>query len=196
MESRPEGRLASATIEALLFAAGTPLTIERLAAVLGAPTPEVERAVDRLSDDLDGRGIRVVRNGGEVELATSPDLAPIVRRLSDEAKRTKLSHAALETLAIAAYRQPVTRPQIEAIRGVSSERPIATLLSHDLLEEAGRLETAGRPVQYRTTMTFLERFGLRSLDELPPLTTAEARELLRRDEAAAPVSPARPPIAD
>jgi len=160
---------ASVAMEAILFAAGEPLSSERLAALLELSEDAMQEAVRRLALELRGRGIRLVRHGDDLELATSPDFAPLVRKLTDETRKVKLSHAALETLAIVAYRQPVTRAQIETVRGVSSDRSLSTLVSHDLIEDAGRLDTAGRPVQYRTTLAFLERFGLGSLEELPPL---------------------------
>lgn len=183
---------AHVAMEALLFAAGSPVALARLAALLEMSEAAAREAADQLALDLRGRGIRLVRNGDELELATSPDLAPIVRRLTEETRKVKLSHAALETLAIIAYRQPVTRAQIETIRGVNSDRAIATLLSHDVIEEAGRLEAAGRPVLYRTTLAFLERFGLGSLDDLPPLEPA-AHALVKQNGAEALASQEPPP---
>ena len=115
------------------------------------------------------RGLRIQRRGDKVQLTTRPECAPYVEKFLGLTLTSRLSKPALETLAIVAYQQPVTRPEIEMVRGVNCDGVIQTLLSKGLIEEVARLETAGRPIQYGTTFTFLQHFGLRSLDELPPL---------------------------
>lgn len=125
--------------------------------------------MDALAVQLADRGIRLQRHGDQVQLVTAPEAAPAVERFLGLEGAVRLSSAALETLAVIAYRQPVTRAQIEQVRGVSADRAIATLLAHGLIEEVGRLETVGRPALFGTTVEFLEHFGLQSLADLPPL---------------------------
>ena len=116
-----------------------------------------------------GRGLCLQRIGNRVQLTTTPEAAPYVERFLGLEARTRLSRAALETLAIVVYRQPITRPEIESIRGVSSDSVLRTLLSVGLVEEIGRAPTVGRPILYGSTFEFLQHFGLSSLEELPPL---------------------------
>ncbi|MDW8071163.1 MAG: SMC-Scp complex subunit ScpB, partial [Anaerolineae bacterium] len=115
------------------------------------------------------RGVRVQRHGEQLQLVTAPGAARYVERLLGLSGGGSLSPAALETLAIIAYKQPITRPEIEAVRGVNSDSVLRTLLSKGLIQEVGRLETVGRPVLFGTTLEFLQYFGLSGLDELPPL---------------------------
>jgi segregation and condensation protein B len=139
--------------------------------VLDIPSAEVERelaALARAYED-EGRGIRLQRHSGRVQLTTAPSAAPMVERLLGLESSSRLSHAALETLAIIMYEQPVTRPQIDAIRGVNSDAVLKSLLVKGLLQELGRAETPGRPILYGVTSEFLQYFGLNSLAELPPL---------------------------
>lgn len=159
-----------AALEAILFAAPEPLAPDQLAQVLGVEAPLVQAALRRLAEHYDGggHGIELQRVGGGYRLVTRPRFAPYVARLN-RPRRVVLSHAALETLAIVAYRQPVTRAEIEALRGVGSESPLATLLEHGLVQEVGRKEAPGRPILYGTTRRFLEYLGLNDLAELPPL---------------------------
>ena len=154
-------------VESLLFAAGRPVPLDELARALEAQLEEVAEALNHLEHALTERGIQLQRHGGTVQLVTHPSAAPYVRRLLGLAATGRLSTAALETLAIVAYRQPVTRAQIEAIRGVNSDHALSVLQARGLVQEVGRLETVGRPVLYGTTIEFLQTFGLRSLDELP-----------------------------
>ena len=158
-------------IEAVLFVAPEPLTLEVLRKGLGAQTARLEAALVRLADDLQtsGRGLRLLRHDSTVQLVTAPGMAPEIERFFGYQAMQRLSQAALETLAIIAYRQPITRPQIEAIRGVDSSGVLNTVLSRGLVAEVGRLETAGHPILYGTTPAFLRHFGLQSLAELPPL---------------------------
>jgi len=156
------------TLEALLFAAPVPLTAERLAELLEVSIGEVGRLIARLGEEYHDRGIQVVQVGGGYRMATQPQYAELVAQLRPELK-VRLSRPAMETLAVVAYRQAVTRAEIESIRGVDSSATLQTLIEHELCELAGRREAPGRPWLYRTTPLFLERFGLQSLTELPPL---------------------------
>jgi segregation and condensation protein B len=161
----------AATIESLLFVADSPVSVSHLAEALERDERDVEAALQTLADGYAGRGMRLQRKGTRVQLVSAPEAAPIIERFLGLSQSGKLSAAALEALAIVAYEQPVTRPQIEAIRGVSSDGVLRTLLSKGLIEEVGRLETVGHPVLFGTTFEFLQYFGLSSLGELPPLET-------------------------
>jgi segregation and condensation protein B len=165
-----------AQVESLLFVADAPVPVGRLAEALDATPGQVERALADLEAAYAGRGLRLQRAGNRVQLISAPDAAHCVERFLGLEARTRLSRAALEALAIVAYRQPITRPEIEAIRGVSSDSVLRTLLSVGLIEEVGRAPTVGRPILYGTTFEFLQRFGLRSMDELPPLAESPAGE--------------------
>ena len=172
-------------VEALLFVAPEPTRVGDLARALEVPVQEVEAAIERLAAMRQGGGIVIQRQGERVQLATAPDLAQDVERFLGLDLTSRLSSAALETLAIIAYKQPVTRAQIEAIRGVNCDSVLRALLNKGLIEEVGRLDTVGRPILYGTTLAFLQYFGLSSLSELPPLEeeviTAETLEsALRR----------------
>lgn len=163
-----------ALVESLLFVADEPVSIERLASVLEVAPEQVEQALTELSDEYAGRGLCLQRKKQQVQLVTRPEAAAWIRRFLGLEGSGKLSAAALETLAIIAYRQPVTRSDIEAVRGVNSDSVLRTLVHRGLVEEQGRLEQAGRPIIYGTTFEFLQEFGLSSLDQLPPLHEATA----------------------
>jgi len=156
-------------IEALLLVADAPVAIEDLAKAIGTEPELVSESLDCLADQYASRGFRVQRSGNRVQLVTAPEVASYVEEFLGVVSSGKLSSAALETLAIVAYNQPVTRAQIEAIRGVSCDGVLRTLVARDLIHTVGRLDQAGRPLIYETTFAFLEHFGLHSLDELPPL---------------------------
>ncbi len=156
-------------VESLLFVAGEPISITQIARVLELPADAIEAAITRLSDECSNRGIRVQRQGDRVQLVSAPEAAMVIARFLGVQAASKLSTAALEVLAIIAYRQPITRAQIEAIRGVDSSGVIRALLARDLIAEAGRLESVGRPILYATTPEFLHQFGLTSLSELPSI---------------------------
>lgn len=171
LEMRDERDLETelpALIEALLLVASGPVAVDDLADVAGARVDEIDAAVDRLMA-VEDRGWVVQRHRDQVQLATAPRFAGHIRRFLGLDREARLSSAALETVAIIAYRQPVTRSTIEAVRGVDSTGVIATLLSRGLIETGGRAESAGHPYQYVTTPLFLQHFGISSLDELPPL---------------------------
>ncbi|MDO8670486.1 MAG: SMC-Scp complex subunit ScpB [Dehalococcoidia bacterium] len=158
-----------AVIESLLFVADGPVEISRLGKTLEADRKAIELALEAFATDCQGRGLRLQRKGDAVQMVTAPESSPYVERFLGIEQTGKLSIAALETLAAIAYLQPVTRAKIEAIRGVNSDRAIATLQMRGLVEEVGRLETVGHPALFGTTFEFLQHFGFMSLDDLPPL---------------------------
>jgi segregation and condensation protein B len=158
-----------ALVEALLFVADGPVTVARLAEAMEVNARAVEGALTNLAEAYAGRGLSLQRHRDKVQLTSHPAAAAQVERFLGLAAATALSKAALETLAIIAYQQPVTRPQIESVRGVNSDSVIKNLLSKGLIEEAGRTEGPGRPVLYATTSEFLQHFGLTALTDLPPL---------------------------
>jgi len=158
-----------AKLEALLFVAPATVSVKQLAEALEVAPREVEKTLETLEAGYAERGIRLQRHKGELRLTSAPQTAPLVERFLDLEATTRLSHAALECLAIVAYQQPVTRPQIDAVRGVNSDTAMRSLLTHGLIEEIGRTESAGRPILYATTAEFLQHFGISKLEELPPL---------------------------
>lgn len=164
-----------AQLESLLFVATEPLLIERLAALLEAELEELEQALVILSHEYLGRGIRIQRKGRRIQMVSAPEASDIVRRLLGLELTGKLSPAALETLAIVAYRQPITRAEIESVRGVNSDSVLRTLINRGLIEEVGRLDQAGRPIIFGTTFDFLQQFGITSLEQLPPLAELVAQ---------------------
>ena len=162
-------------VEAALFASETPLTIEEIAAYVGEGDFEV--ALGKLASDYEGRGIELVERGGRWHFQTAPDLAHLLRRTREEPRR--LSRAATETLAIIAYHEPVSRAEIEAIRGVQiSKGTLDVLMEAGWVRTAGRRETAGRPLLYATTTEFLAHFGLSSRRDLPGIDDLKAAGLL------------------
>ena len=165
-------------VESLLFVASEPVPIAQIAEALDVKPAEVEQALTELNAEIVRRGVRVQRKGDRVQLTTLPECAPYIERFLGLDLTTRLSKPALETLAIIAYQQPVTRAQIEHVRGVNCDAVLSTLLNRGLIEEVGRLETAGRPIQYSTTFAFLQHFGLRSLDDMPSLQPEEAAALV------------------
>lgn len=160
-------------VEALLFVADEPVNVSDLATALDAPADRVQQALDWLIEQAPSRGVSVVRVGVRVQLVTAPEAASCVARFLGMDRTTKLSPAAMETIAIIAYRQPVTRAQVEAIRGVNSDAVIRTLRARNLIETVGQLEQAGRPELLGTTFEFLRYFGLESLDLLPRMPELE-----------------------
>jgi segregation and condensation protein B len=179
----PVGELTEAQLEALLFVAERPLSRREIATLSGVDRAAVDERLGDLEVSLAGRGIRLILAGDRVELATAPEAGALVARYVG-ADAVRLSPAGLETLAIVAYRQPVTRAVIERIRGVDSDYTLRALLHRRLIAEQGRADAPGRPILYGTGFEFLERFGLASLDDLPPLDLDVAARLVDEDAAA------------
>jgi segregation and condensation protein B len=184
VDGAPPIELTEAALEALLFVAERPLARREIAAIAGVDRATVDARLGDLEVSLLGRGIRLIASGDRVELVTAPDAGPLVARYVG-ADATRLSPASLETLAIVAYRQPLTKSVIERIRGVDSDYSLRTLLHRRLVVELGRADTPGRPFLYGTAFDFLERFGLTSLDDLPPLDSSVAQRLVTVDDEAA-----------
>ena len=156
-------------VESLLFVAEGPVTFTALARALEVDPVKIEETVAELRKDYTGRGIRVQRSKDRLQLVSAPDAASAIEKFLGLEGSGHLSTPALETLAIIAYRQPITRPSLEDIRGVNCDGVIHSLLTRGLIQEAGRLETVGHPAIYATTFDFLQNFGLQSVDDLPPL---------------------------
>ena len=153
-----------------MFVASGPVPITRLARTLGVTNSVIRKGLKSLDEIYAGRGLRLLRIDNTVQLTTAPEHAEVVEAfLGIEVLPTKLSQAALEVLSIIAYMQPVSRPQIDEVRGVNSDGAVRTLLSRGLLEEVGRLEGPGRPILYGTSPEFMQYFGLGDLAELPAL---------------------------
>jgi segregation and condensation protein B len=162
----------TAVVEAVLFVSGEPMSLEDLSEVLEGTEPDrIRQALEHLRHNYDsaGRGLQIVEVAGGYQIATRSECAPWIRSLEKIKTATRLSRSGLETLAIVAYKQPVTRGEIEAIRGVDSAYVLKTLLERRIVKIAGRREGLGRPILYGTTREFLQYFGLKDLSELPAL---------------------------
>ncbi|MDQ7842891.1 MAG: SMC-Scp complex subunit ScpB [Armatimonadota bacterium] len=171
--------------ECVLLVAAGPVTPQQLAETLGVPVDVAVDAVQELAADYAGRGLQIQNVAGGFQLCTRPEFAEYVQRFLRLDFQEPLSQAALETLAIVAYRQPVTRGEIELVRGVRSEHVLERLVARRLIREVGRKPTVGRPILYGTTEGFLRHFGLRDLSDLPPLRGNDPRAMLsgRTDRA-------------
>jgi len=172
--------------EAILFAAGERIELSRLAMVLETDEKEVEAAVDALADELayNRRGIRIIKLEKGYQMVSSGEMADYITKALETRKPPKLSSSQLEALTIIAYYQPATKAMVEQIRGVDSSYSISALLNKKLIEDAGRLNVPGRPIQYRTTPDFLRTFGLSSLEELPAIDKVELGEPIMPDAPA------------
>jgi segregation and condensation protein B len=183
MTEKPNKENLSAQIEGLLFVSSGLVSLSQLAKVLGVS----ENVIASTLNDLDahyknaGRGLRLMRVKSRVQLTTAPEISDSIEKFLDLDTTTTLSQAALETLAIIAYKQPITRPEVDVIRGVNSDAVLRTLLSKGLIEELGRADTPGRPIYYGTTPEFLQYFGLESLDELPFIDFDALEELFEEN---------------
>ncbi len=178
----------SAKLESLLFVASEPVSMQQLAEVLETSLANVEKGLRELEESYAGqRGLRIQKHNNRISLTTDPRMAETIEKFLGLEATVRLSRAALETLAIIAYRQPITRPGIDAIRGVNSDGVLKSLLGKELVRESGRAETPGRPIIYGTTEAFLQHFGLSSLDNLPPfddrmpVETADGENRLLKD---------------
>lgn len=161
-----------AIVEGLLFASGDEgITSKQLSSILEITETTVHHLLDQLKNDYDNadRGIMIMQSHDAFHLTTKPEHSKYFKKYLESPQLTRMSQAALETLAIIAYRQPITRTEIEDIRGVKSDRPVQTLITRSMIEEVGRREGIGRPILFGTTKDFLTYFGLTSLEELPPL---------------------------
>ncbi len=176
-DAPPPAPSLAAVCEALLFVAAAPTPVEELAKAAATPRAAVEAALAELEAQLagGGRGVRLQRHDDRYALVSAPPAAPAVARFLGLSRVERLSAAALETLAIVAYRGPVTRGEIEAIRGVDSSGVLQTLQARELVEPVGRRATVGAPIEWAVTPAFLRHFGLASLAELPPLGEAHDR---------------------
>jgi segregation and condensation protein B len=188
-------------LEAILFASDAPLPVERIAEVLEIDPLEARALVEALRAACDeaARGLAVAEVGGGVRLVTRPEHAPVLMSLQRLRLKSRLSRAAVETLTIVAYRQPISRPEIEQLRGVGTESVLTHLLERRLVRVVGRKATPGRPVLYGTTREFLEHFGLRDLGDLPPFESpggaaGEASAGSGTAEAAADATPGPDPV--
>ncbi len=165
-------------IEAILFVAGEAVAVKDLARALQIGEKELNRVLNEMKDEYDyeQRGFLLKRFGNNVQLATRPLYAEDVVRLLQPVQQQSLSQAAMETLAVVAYKQPVTRADVEQIRGVKCDYSLQSLMLKNLIEEAGRKDTIGRPILYRTTDKFLSHFGIQNLEELPPMPESETED--------------------
>lgn len=176
-------------LETLLFVADGPTELNRLARALDLDRPATEALLAQLASTYQSRGVRLQRKGDTVQLVSAPEGADYVERFLGLTGVSKLPPAALETLAIVAYRQPVTRSQVEAVRGVNADYAIRALLARSLIQEVGRLETVGRPILFGTTYEFLQYFGLERLEQLPTLPEALIALAEMREAASSEPSP-------
>lgn len=178
MDEASAARDYMSAIEAILFAGGDPIPLGRLAAVLNLAPSEAKGYADALAGEYESqqRGIRIARLGDSYQMCSCERYAEYVKKALEIRRSATLSQAASEVLAIVAYNQPVTKAFIEQVRGVDCSGVVNNLLEKELIEEAGRLELPGRPIAYRTGLNFLRCFSLKSIDELPPVESAESPE--------------------
>ncbi len=172
------GKNIECALEAVLFSLGEAVELEKLAEALEVREEEVKEAVAALKKkyEKDGRGIKIIEIENSVQMCSNPDYYECIQRVTQIKKQAGLSSAALETLSIIAYNQPVTKGTMDFIRGVDCTYSVAKLLERGFIDELGRAETPGRPILYGTTMEFLRCFGLKSLEDLPPLPEREVFE--------------------
>jgi segregation and condensation protein B len=173
--AQTDDRQLAAAIESLLFVSGRPLERAELRKLLDIDDQRLQSSLQTLERDLieQERGVRLQRMGEQIQLVTAPENARYVAALLGLPMTAKLTTAAMETLAVIAYRQPITRSQIEAVRGVNSDRALASLIQHGLVAEVGRAQTVGRPALFAPTSEFLQQFGLTSLEQLPHVSIQE-----------------------
>ena len=183
-------------VEAILFVTGNAVEKKEICRAMELTEGELEETIDALESgyDFDRRGLRLLRFGAHVQLATRPDYAPYVEKLLQPVQKQSLSQAVMETLAVIAYRQPVTKAEIEQVRGVKCDYSVQSLVTKGLIEEVGRKEALGRPILYGTTDAFLRHFCIASLSELPEIdfSRMNCRRMKRRLTAARPLSSHKP----
>ena len=173
-------------LEAILFASGEPVPAARISLVLEVPEEDIFAAAEELSSELseESRGIRLLRLGGNLQLCSAPEYAMLITKTLEQRKPPMLSQPALETLAVVAYFQPVTRAYVDQVRGVDSTYTVGVLLERGLIERCGRLDVPGRPSLLRTTDAFLRTMGISKLEELPELPDLSSSEAAKNLEAA------------
>ena len=172
-------------LEAVLFAAGEPVSAARLSLILALPEEDVFSAAAELAESMarEERGVRVLRLGDSLQMCSAPEYAPLILKTLEQRRPPSLSQPALETLAIVAYYQPVTRAYVDQLRGVDSSYTVGMLAERGLIEPCGKLDVPGRPTQFRTTEHFLRIMGVEKLEDLPPLpdiTQSESVEKLQK----------------
>lgn len=183
---------AEQAIEAVLFAAGHPVTYDKLAAVIGLSARDIRNLTARLADSFEGRGIQLLLYPDSCQLCTREEFAPLIREALDIKRGGNLSASSMEVLAVVAYNQPVTRAFIDTVRGVDSSYAVSSLLDKGLLEPVGRLEAPGRPMLLGTTEKFLRVFGLSSLADLPETEALSTAEVSAAEESNAEEVPTPP----
>jgi segregation and condensation protein B len=166
----------TALVEAILFVSPEPLSADQIANILETTPRLVKKALEEIDMLYENRGIRLQYHKKKIQITSAPEAAPILEKMLELETTSTLSQAALETLSIIAYQQPITRPQVDSIRGVNSDGVLRTLLTKGLIDDVGRADGPGRPILYSTTPDFLKYFGLSSYDELPPLDFEEIQE--------------------
>jgi len=166
----------SALVEAILFVSPEPITAAQISTLLNITPREVKNALEELESHYASRGIRLQFHKKKIQITSAPEAAPILESMLELETTSTLSQAALETLSIVAYQQPITRPMIDSIRGVNSDGVLRTLLNKGLIDDVGRADGPGRPILYSTTTEFLKHFGLSSYEELPPLDFEDIQE--------------------
>lgn len=166
----------NALVEAILFVYPEPVSADQIAKILETTPRLVKKALEEIEALYQGRGIRLQYHKNKIQITSAPEAAPVLEKMLELETTTTLSQAALETLSIIAYQQPITRPQIDSIRGVNSDAVLRTLLTKGLIDDIGRADGPGRPILYSTTPDFLKYFGLSSYDELPPLDFEELQD--------------------
>jgi segregation and condensation protein B len=171
-----QGLSLSALVEAILFVSPEPISAAQISTLLELTPREVKNALEELESHYQGRGIRLQYHKKKIQITSAPEAAPILESMLELETTSTLSQAALETLSIVAYQQPITRPMIDSIRGVNSDGVLRTLLNKGLIDDVGRAEGPGRPILYSTTTEFLKHFGLSSYEELPPLDFEEIQQ--------------------
>ena len=180
-----------AAVEAVLFAMGDSLDLETISEAVGMPAPELEKVLKEMTEDYDapgsGRGIHIIKLEDRYQLATKKECYPVLIRLARQPRKVSLSDVVMETLSIIAYKQPVTRVEIEKIRGVKCEHAINRLIEYNLIREVGRLDAPGRPILFGTTEEFLRHFGTGSLDELPAISPVKVEDFKAEAEEEARV---------
>lgn len=176
----------SSAIEAILFAAGECVPIARLSLILGVEEEELELYVKQLQHEYESqqRGMRILKLGDKLQMCSAPEYAPVISKVLEQRKPPMLSQPALETLAVVAYFQPVTRAYIDQVRGVDSAYTVGVLLERGLIERCGKLDVPGRPSIFRTTAAFLRTMGVSGLSELPPLPEVSGSEGLDKLQGA------------